>query len=270
MTTQTSRTFRILTVATLLLMLAGISLTLGGIFLIWVPGDLTTKLFADDFAIHRFHAGMISASTWVLFASVVSQLRRPRERIATMVLALSALLISLPADLQSPKFSPLELIVLAVIIAMLWFHPGRSELHLLPLHRKATVLLALGAVPGLSYAWNQLQQQLNGVGADRHLELGHYGFMAAAILVILVAVGIGVTSLPGGRLAIALGAAGAAAFGVLSILLPDQPSSPGVVWGWVALVWSGALILATWYLPGSSLTISRGSAKLADHLERAS
>lgn len=267
--TPVSRTFRVLTMITTLLLLAGVSLTLAGIALIWFPADVTKELFADDFAIHRFHAGMISAVTWVLFASVATQLRRPQQKVATMILAIVSLLILLPADLESPQFTPLELLVLTLLLAMLWFHPARSEIGWRSLHRTAGIVLALGVGPWLVYAWNRVQQQLNGVGADRHLELGHYGYMAAATLVILAAVFLGVTSLPGHRIAMAFGVAGATVFALLSILLPDQPSSAGILWGSVALVWAAALAVATWFRPGSPSMTSRASTTPPGRVESA-
>lgn len=238
-----SRAFRILAVVTAVVTLVGVLPTLIGIVVIWIPGDLAKNLYAGDIAVHRFHASVISLGTWILFAAILTQLRRPQDRIATLILALAALVIFLPFDLLASRFEPLELLVLSLLIALFWLHPARATRTWRPVHVRALTVVAVGAIPWTIYALSQLHDQLAGPATNRHVELGHYGFMTAATLIILVAAFLGTTSLPGRRTAMSLAGVGAATFGTLAVLLPDYVSSPGRIAGVGALAW--AILIAT-------------------------
>lgn len=209
---------------------------------IWLPGDIPTSIYADDIDVHRFHSISISAASWILFASVASQLRKPGDKTATMVLALAAMVWFIPFDLISGIFTPVEILVLGPLVVMFWLHPGRHNLQWRPLHKPMLLVVAIGAIPGVIYAWGQLEAQLNGPPSSRHVELGHYGATAAMTLIILTAAAVGATSLAGRRLATTLAASAAAMVGVFSLMLSTDVSSPGVVGGVAVVAWSVALI----------------------------
>lgn len=240
-----SKTFRILAIATFVIVLFATLPILLAIVVAWLPGELAKEMYDTDIATHRFHATALSAANWVMLAALGTQLRKPQQRFATAILPLIALALLTPVDLMSPFFMPVQLVVLALFIAMLWFHPARGDLHWRPVDRATTVLLAIGGVPWLMYAWEQWQAQLAGPIANRHVQLAHYGFMAVVTLIILATVAVGSTSLPGWRAATLLGAAGATVFGVAAVIAPAQVSSPGVLGGIAAIAWAAALVVAT-------------------------
>ena len=125
---------------------------------------------------------------------------------------------------------------------MLILHPaGRTLLGVnlsIPDNRVLGGLLVVAAVPLGWYAINELILQVT--VADSHTELVHYGGMAVAAMFIL---GMGVLGTIRDRdRRFAAWAAGilAAYVGVSAIVYPTQTSSPGMVWGVLAIGWGVA------------------------------
>ena len=111
--------------------------------------------------------------------------------------------------------------------------------------RMPQLALALIALPpAVVYAVAMIEAASTGVPAPEYtFDFDHYPVQAASALAIPLAAAALTLRLPGWRAMVVLVAAGAAWFGVISIVFPDHFGSWGVMWGWLAVAWAVALCL---------------------------
>ena len=112
---------------------------------IWLPGETRDTIFGNDFAAHRFHAVGLSAAGWLLVGATLTQLRRPSAKLGGLLFALAMMVLFIPIDLVSGVFSPLELVVLALLAGMYLTRPDQS-LEWRPIRQGSVALAAVGVL----------------------------------------------------------------------------------------------------------------------------
>jgi hypothetical protein len=213
-------------------------------------GDMLTFVFRGWFeepGVHHFHELTMFGLIWLGILGLLVQLYRPDERVnAVLVSVLVMIPLAVIAVTTSSPIAMMPIIfgVIGLLVAAL--HPaGRSLLGFtrdVQGTRTLGGLLAIAALPLLIYAGVQLVNQY--AIADDHAAFVHYGGMTMVAGVVLV---MGILTIVRSRdRRFAAWSAGILAgyFGLASVLYPAQPSSPGVIWGALLIVWGGAFIVA--------------------------
>jgi hypothetical protein len=196
---------------------------------------------------HHFHDLVTFGLIWMGILGLVVQLYRPERRV-NAVLASVFVMVPLgviaastgsPIAMMPILFGTLGLLVVAL-------HPaGRSLLRLergVPGTRAVGALLAAGTLPLLLYAGGQLVEQYT--VADDHALLVHYGGVATAVWFVLAMGTLAVFRTRDRRFAAWSAGLFAAYVGLASTVYPGQPSSPGPLWGGLAVAWGLALVVA--------------------------
>jgi hypothetical protein len=201
--------------------------------------------------IHDFTFGLLFGTATL---GILVQLRR-RGHVAGQLMALipwiGLVLVFLSADYLATHGTGFVVVATALygeltLLAALLHPAGRNLFRSVsrPQPDKVTLGLALvAAVPLLAFAVSNIGLQR--AGGDDHVELGHYGFMAALCFTII---GVGLlTSLrpDGWRLPAWVVGWLAGLLGVGSLLMPDTPSSLGPVWAIAAIAWGAAFTAAS-------------------------
>jgi hypothetical protein len=124
------------------------------------------------------------------------------------------------------------------------FHPAGRELfssvRIARADRSMLALVALAAVPLLAFAYANIGLQRS--AADDHVDLGHYGSMAA-FSVTVIGVGILASLRPvGWRLAAWVAGLLPTLLGIASMVFPDVASSLNPVWALAAIAWGIAFV----------------------------
>ena len=201
----------------------------------------------DLFGIHQLHEMNNGAISLLVLVGMVVQLRRPRHKLAGLLMALAAVGASFLVSLATGNMVAMELPFLLFPLAALALHPARGELRRLGrVGRPALLaLVAVAAVPLLVYAFRQLNLQLSAPAADTHAQFRHYSAMAGIATAIVVMGLLASFDIGGWRLP-AWGAGFLVLFlGLTSLVFPLQASSLGTIWAVLALVWGVAFIGVT-------------------------
>lgn len=201
---------------------------------------------------HRIHDLTFAFLFGTAAAGMAAQLVAPLKNVAGQLMALIpwlglALVFPL-TEYWSAHASGFVMIATALFGALTLnaaiFHPAGRELfgsfRIARADRSMLVLVAVAAIPLLAFAYTNIGLQ-RGAGDD-HVDLGHYGFMAAfsftvigvGILASLRPDGWRLTAWVSGLLPILLGAA--------SIVFSEVASSLSVGWALVAIAWGIAFV----------------------------
>jgi hypothetical protein len=104
------------------------------------------------------------------------------------------------------------------------------------------VLVALAAVPFVAYAFTQSRLQSEGSPLNPHVDMHHYGGMAAgALMLLLFSVAPALGAL-GWRSAAWLAGVAMAIIAVASLTYGDHESALDATWAWLALGWAVAFV----------------------------
>jgi hypothetical protein len=201
---------------------------------------------------HRVHDLTFAFLFGTSAVGIAVQLFAPLKNVAGQLMAIIpwlALALVFPlTEIWSAHGSAFVMIATALFGALTLnaaiFHPaGRDLLRSLGASRVDRVMLALvavAAVPLLAYASTNIGLQRT--AADDHVDLGHYGFMAAFSLTV-IGVGLLASLRPDGwRLAAWAAGLLPALMGLASIVFPDVASAVGQIWAFAAIAWGIALI----------------------------
>lgn len=213
-------------------------------------GEMLTFVFVGWFeepGVHHFHELGLFGLIWLGILGLAVQLYRPDERVNAV---LASVLVMVPlAVIAVSSNSPIAMMpilfgVVGLVVVVL--HPaGRSLVGFtrdVRGNRALGGLLAVAALPLLAYAGDQLVSQYT--VADDHATFVHYGGMAVVAGFILVMGLLAAVRSRDRRFAAWSAGVAAGYLGLAAVLYPGQPSSPGVLWGTLAIVWSGAFIVA--------------------------
>lgn len=137
------------------------------------------------------------------------------------------------------------------VIEGLWFAPAVMVLILFALYpdRAALVgpgrpqpllalLVAAAAVPLVAYALTQARLQSEGSAVNPHVDMHHYGGMAAGALMLLLFAIAPALGAAGWRVAAWLAAIAMAIIAVGSLAYGDHESALDATWAWLALGWA--------------------------------
>ncbi len=177
---------------------------------------------------------------------VLAQVRRPSRNVAGMVMALIpsaglllTLLFTLALARNANVLQPPWVTVMAGALIVTSLHPaGRGFFGSFSASRASRAMLFLvlvAAVPLLAYASANIG--LQGVVADDHAAMGHYGFMAAFAFTV-IGVGLLASLRPAGwRLTAWVAGLLPAFLGVTSLAYPGVSSSLSPSWALAAIAW---------------------------------
>lgn len=197
--------------------------------------------FNADGGIHWFHDLNILVFILVLLVvGLAAQLRAPAQRVAAMQQVLVAAGGIVVAAVLSVYVFPPVVVVPVMALAVAALHPVRRQLLSAgSVSISMLVLAVIAAAPLVLYAFEQTAILRSGeteVHANHWLNMG-----ALALGIALVAV-VAALRASGWRISAWSAGIAAVAFGALSIALPSQASSVGVVWGIVAILWGAAFV----------------------------
>lgn len=226
---------------------AGVLLVLGALFealpitvASWFSAEALQEMFPEEAGIdsHRIHLFGLVIFTWLLLLPIVVQLFRPIRRFAAALYAVAVVVVVTVVDLLSGLFDPIELAALALVVGILWLHPGRTGASATPWHQRSLIVAAVGALGWLTFAAMELVEQLTGVAANPHVEFGHFGTMAAVATLIVIGAVIGSSALVGSRFVGVISAVAAGYLGLASLVFTEYESSLGTIGGAAAIVWA--------------------------------
>lgn len=199
-----------------------------------------------EFPIHRVHHVMIGGMLTVFAATIAVQLYRPTRRIgalqAAIVFATAALVVTLVASGPGAATEILAFVVPVALIAAL--HPARDQL-VPTLERLDTRLLALAAVGALGFTAMAVGEFVNQTTlGDEHVLMGHYEFMAFALLSVGLFALLASFRPAGWRALVYAAAAVVVVFAAASLAFPglEQGSSLGTVPSLAAIGWAVAFV----------------------------
>lgn len=195
--------------------------------------------------IHHLHELTLFGLVWLGIVGLGVQLYRPDDRRnAVLVSALVMVPLAAIALTTGSPIAMMPIVFGAVGLLVVALHPtGRSLLDVggdLTGRPVLGGLLVAAAIPLAVYAGVQGAKQYT--LADPHVAFVHYGAMAVFAGVVL-AMGLLATVRDRDRRFAAWSAGGLAAYlGITAVVYPGQPSSPGLIWGTLAILWGLAFV----------------------------
>jgi hypothetical protein len=215
----------------------------------------------EDGGIHRFHHVVWGLHTGVMLsAGLFALLLRTEDRVATaqqvgvamaMMMAVFFGAVAIP-HLGEPQVGIDRVVFTIVILALagvvLALHPRRRELlrRGQGLSKPMAAIGVVGLLIAVPYAIDHIQIQVAAdLATDPHSAGArtHWDEMASVTLTLALIALVAALRTRGWRLVAWTAGIGAMVFGTASIVLPDQASSPGAVWGTLVLI-GGALFIA--------------------------
>jgi hypothetical protein len=203
---------------------------------------------------HRVHDLTFAFLFGTAAVGMVAQLFTPLKNVAGQIMALIpwlglALVVPL-TEYWSAHASGFVMISTALFAALTLnatiFHPaGRDffrSFRIARADRSMLALVAVAAIPLLAFAYTNVGLQRG--AADDHVDLGHYGFMAAFSFTV-IGVGILASMRPDGwRLAAWVGGLLPILLGAASIVFSDVASSLSPFWALLAIAWGISFVAA--------------------------
>lgn len=195
--------------------------------------------------VHHVHELTLFGTLWLGIAGLAVQVYRPTERVnAVLVSALVLVPLAVMAVTTDSPIAMMPLLFGALGLLAVVLHPaGRSLLGAewgRPGHRELAGLLAIAVLPVAVFAADQVALQYS--SDDAHAQFVHYGGMAVATGLVWV-LGLLATVRTRDRRFAAWGSGLLAVYvGLAGVVYPAQPSSPGILWGGLALVWGIAFV----------------------------
>lgn len=220
-------------------------LGLMGVFLGDALVFLFTAWFVRDPGVHHLHDLAMVAMLWTVLVGVVVQLHEPERRTAAMQQALLGTVAITGVNVLTGFFFPPALILGGLLVASVALHPaGRAVLSVRTAGSVSYLLVGLVVLVGIplaGYAADQYALQSSG---DVHAQLGHYADMVT-YSVLVVSLGVLAGARPVGWRVPLWSAGGLAAIlGVSSVMHPALASSPGSLWGGLAVLWGVGFVVA--------------------------
>lgn len=200
----------------------------------------------QELTIHQFHDTVGVFLIYVVVGGMLIQLFRPKTQVGGMQQASLLTIVVVATMVAGGSFQPPTVIFLALAVITAVLHPAREQVfsvrHLDP---ALLALVAVAALPLLDYGLDQVTLQR--VAGDAHAEIGHYATMGAYGFATLV-LGLLASLRPlGWRIPAYSAGLMMVIFGLGSLLMGNQASSAGVLWGVLAIVWGVAFAaVAEW------------------------
>lgn len=145
------------------------------------PMTFWTGIVLGDhgFPTHELHHFVLGSLFGLLFLGVVAQAVRPANRVGALHTSLAVWLCLTVVFAAAGDFSPMFLLLLALLVGMAVTHPaGRDQVPSLDdVGRPMAALAGITALGGLAFAGVELNAYFT--ADDAHVEFGHYLFTAA-------------------------------------------------------------------------------------------
>ena len=211
------------------------------------PMTFWTGIILGDYAYptHELHHFVLGSVFTILLLGVVVQVIRPKRRVGALHSSLLIWLSLTVVFAVTGDFSPMHLVLLALLLGALLTHPaGRSQLpdtkSVKPAMAAVGLLTALGSI---AFAGVEVNTHLT--VTDGHTALGHYQFMTTTGVTIAALSLYGSLRGTGWRFPVYAAAALLAVIGLASIAYPgaEQGSSLGVGLGGVVVAWAVVFVL---------------------------
>lgn len=203
---------------------------------------------ANVLTIHQLHDTVGVLLIYALLTGMISQVWRTEKQVGAMQQAAVLMTLIIVTMLVAGMFEPPLLIFLALIVTAAALHPARGQL--LNVRRVDPYLLALtavAAIPLVDYSVDHLRLQLTAGAADTHAAFGHYAIMAAYAFAIVLLGVLAALRPSGWRVPTYSAALMAIHLGVASLVMVDQSSGIGALWGTLAILWGMAFaVVAEW------------------------
>ncbi|HEX9765276.1 MAG TPA: hypothetical protein VGA36_00835 [Nitriliruptorales bacterium] len=200
---------------------------------------------------HRVHDVTFGLLVTTMVVGVLAQLRRPAKNVTGMVMALIpfvGLLLAavLSADAVDVVLRRNPLYQVAALAGMTTLvHPAGRRLfrsfRVLRVNWMMVALVGIAAVPLVAFASTNID--LQGTVPDDHVNLGHYGFMAAFSFTVIAAGLLASLRADGWRLTAWVVGLLPALLGLTSLIYPDTASSLSPIWALAAIAW-GVMFVA--------------------------
>lgn len=240
--------FQVVVTLVALLILALNVFALMELVLMWLPAETVADVFEEEtsfITLHRTHFMAIGVLAWAVVASIIVQLRRPRRRVAPMLLLMTAavggaIVYGLSGTLGEWLVEELALVVVPISLVVV-LHPRRDRLFIRPRFDRSMLALAgLAALPWAVYVVDNAWAQFVNLAGDTHAEMEHWATAALMGIVILVAGVLGSSNHSGWRLTGWIAAGGSAVFGLHSFVFPGGASALPTIWAVLAVAWGVA------------------------------
>lgn len=194
---------------------------------------------ADPHVIHNISDAAIY---WAILIGMVAHLYKPRRNLAGMQQVLTLLTLGVVIVAIAGQFWLALPILLVVAGIMTVLHPARRDLFHFERTAMSPLLAGLAvaaAIPLAIFAVHQFGLELG----PEPIHAGHWADMAI-FTVGLAALGL-LASLrtPGWRIPTWTVGGSAAIYGVASVLFSMQPSSAGMFWGTLAILWGLGFVM---------------------------
>lgn len=227
----------------------------------WFGGfGLLEPVFYEE--AHRLHEFAVQLAFWPVLVGLLAQLRSPERHLTGMWAALLGIAAFAVAMVVSTFTAPLPIVAflgVPTLLAALAHPAGRGLVTSFGLDGVDRVLLALvvvAAVPLLAFAGHQVALQSGATqladaheGAthdeevhEAHMEFGHFMFVTAFVLVVLVTGLLSSLGGPGWWLGAWVVGAMVAGFALAGLLAPEAASNPGPAWNLAAVGWAVAFV----------------------------
>lgn len=219
------------------LVLAGLLAVFAGLATEGIPSLVRGWMATGGDVIHRIHDIQHGVFMGLVGVAVfASQLRWPSPAGAQSAGLLG--LTFVVAMVGGQVFEVPVAVFLAVVGLFLALHPDRARLLSGGrTSRPLAVLAAVGAVPLLWFAWDQLATQRTAPATDPHvIDEPHYAGAAAVVLVLVGLAAIAARRPPDWRLPAWLAGLGAVVLGIGALLFPAYVSSFGTAGGAAVLI----------------------------------
>lgn len=215
----------------------------------WLPDaaflSIRTDLSPADLT-HRLHSTTLTILLWGMVIGTAVQLHRPRRKVAPMLMAIAVPIAIALSEVLTGTYTvggTAPILVPLVLIGLL--HPkARTFVRLPNVDRSLAVLVAVAAIPFLAYAYGQVERHRLTGPTDPHTEMGHWVFMSAIAILILVWGAIAASDHSGWRLTAWVVGVATVMFALQSVLFPVAASRASTPWAVAALVWAIAFLLA--------------------------
>lgn len=197
---------------------------------------------------HRLHELTVGIFSWAVLLGVLVQFRKPERKLAPLLAALAVLVVLSTVEAINGNLVIADTLILLIpLLAVALLHPRAKDLlRFGRFDRGLAGLTALAAVPWAFFAVSQAQLQQGDVTGDVHAEAGHWGFMAAFALLVLVWGMIGASDRPGWRITGFMAALASALYGLQSLLFPEVASAAPVGLALAATAWGVVYGVVAW------------------------
>lgn len=197
---------------------------------------------------HRLHELTVGIFSWAVLLGVLVQFRKPERKLAPLLAALAVLVVlGIVEAINGNLVIADTLILLIPLLAVAFLHPRAKDLlRFGRLDRGLAGLTALAAVPWVIFAVSQAQLQQGEVTGDVHAEAGHWGFMAAFALLVVVWGMIGASDRPGWRITGFMVALASVLYGLQSLLFPEVASAAPAGLALAATAWGVVYGVVAW------------------------